>query len=71
MRQRRIGTWVLSLLVAVGWLGMPGGAWGQDRSDAPTPRFGTADSIAWAVNGLAFGPSLAVDATLLGVSDQS
>jgi hypothetical protein len=32
MTQHRIGTWALSLLVAVGWLGMAGGAWGQDRS---------------------------------------
>jgi hypothetical protein len=50
---------------------MAGEAWGQDRSDAPTPRFGTADSLVWAVNGLGFGPNLAVDATLLGVSDES
>jgi hypothetical protein len=58
MRQHRIGTWMLSLLVAVGWLGMAGGAWGQALSDvqardgmvpgdapSPTPRFGTATEI--------------------------
>jgi hypothetical protein len=33
MRPHTIRTWTLSLLVAVGLLGMPGGAWGQDRSD--------------------------------------
>jgi hypothetical protein len=36
MRPHRIGTWALSLLVAVGWLGMPGGAWGQGLSDQPS-----------------------------------
>jgi hypothetical protein len=54
MRPHRIGTWALSLLVAVGMLGMPGGAWGQALLDllsrgqvqavapSPTPRtFGT------------------------------
>jgi hypothetical protein len=57
MRPHWIGTWALSLLVAVGWLGMPGGAWGQALAErlararevqviapSPTPRtFGTAN----------------------------
>jgi hypothetical protein len=70
MRQLRIGTWALSLLVAVG-LGMPGGAWGQALPDGParvgevqvvapslTPRtFGTAGSTAHVITALEFHPT--------------
>jgi hypothetical protein len=71
MRPHRIGTWVLSLLVAVGMgmLGTPGGVWGQNLSDllsrgeaqvvapSPTPRtFGTANSTAHVVGASEFDP---------------
>jgi hypothetical protein len=60
MRPHRIGTWVLSLLVAVGWLGMPGGAWGQEIDDSPTARVaGTAAEFVLALNAFA---ALAVNA---------
>jgi hypothetical protein len=70
MRPHRIGTWALTLLVAVGWLGTAGGAWGQSFSEwlsqerdveviapSPTPRtFGTASSTAHVVFATEFAP---------------
>jgi hypothetical protein len=71
MRPHRIGTWALSLLVAVGWLGMPGGVWGQQTlpdllsqggdvqvvAPASTSRtFGTADTTALVIGASEFDP---------------
>jgi hypothetical protein len=53
MRQHRIGTWTLSLLVAVGMLGMVGGTWAQDD---PARTFGTAAEIAHVVTAAEFNP---------------
>jgi hypothetical protein len=60
---RRYRVWAFSVVVAVGWLGMPGGAWGQDLSDplnhrevqllasSPTPRtFGTVSEVAYVMS---------------------
>jgi hypothetical protein len=74
MRQRRIGTWALSVLVAVGWLGMAGGAWGQNvegRTDgvvaeSPTPRAaGTAAEFVLALSPFAAEAGSAFSAALL------
>jgi hypothetical protein len=50
MRQHRIGTWAFGVLVAVGMLGMPGRAWGQEVG-SPTPRVaGTSDEFVLAIS---------------------
>jgi hypothetical protein len=61
MRQHRIGTWALSLLVAVGGLGMPGGAWAQDD---PSRTFGTSATISHTLQAFAFGGFKAADYAL-------
>jgi hypothetical protein len=70
MTQHRIGKWALSLLVAVGMLGMADGAWGQDQSrvlsqgdvqvvaPSPTDRtFGTASEVAHVIYAYDLGVS--------------
>jgi hypothetical protein len=55
MRYLRIRTWALSVLVAVGWLGMAAVAWGQEVADSPTPRtFGTAENTAHVIGATEF-----------------
>jgi hypothetical protein len=65
MRQRRIRAWALSVLVAVGMLGMPGGAWGQGVvgpavqavADPPMPReAGTAAEFVLAIPAFVMQP---------------
>jgi hypothetical protein len=74
MRPHTIGTWALSVLVAVGLLGMPGGAWGQGVvgptakavPNLPTPRAaGTAAEFMLALNPFAAQGFTAVDSGLL------
>jgi len=71
MNQLRIGAWCLSVLVALGWLGMPGTGQGQTPLDlfgragevqavtpSRTPRtFGTASQTAHVISGPEFEPS--------------
>jgi hypothetical protein len=66
MRPHTIGTWTLSLLVAVGVLGMPGGAWGQEVG-SPTPRMaGTEAEFVLAIHAIAAEAVNATHAARLG-----
>jgi hypothetical protein len=53
MQPHRIGTWALSLLVAVGLFGGTGGAWGQEQS-GDVSRFGTETEMAHVVTAAEF-----------------